>query len=93
MGISLLQTLTGRPVHNLFQISRQLLRHPAAPDRWQPPGAADASAGAWPPAVATAVAGAVEGLVYPRFADERLRLPDALQQLQAALTARVRHPE
>ena len=79
------QALTGLPAHNIKLSCRKLLRLPTRPSEWEAPGVPDAQAGAWPAELQVAVAGAVEGLVIPLYADERLPLPEALRSLKDQL--------
>lgn len=85
-GITLLMALVGLPATGLDNQCRHMLRHPTRPEKWQAPGVPDATAGEWPDAVATALAEVCAGLTE-RFADDRMPLPDALQQLEAIVEA------
>ena len=55
-GITLLMALVGLPATGLDNQCRYMLRHPTRPEKWQAPGMPDATAGEWPPAVATTIA-------------------------------------
>ena len=81
-GITLLMALVGLPATGLDNQCRHMLRHPTRPEKWQAPGVPDATAGEWPPAVAATIAEVVVGLT-DQFSEERMPLPDALQQLEA----------
>ena len=66
---------------------RRLLQRPANAFTWERPGVADLNAGPWPLAVTVGVATIVQGLVMPHYADERLPLPSALEQLGGLIAA------
>ena len=66
---------------------RRLLQRPTDASTWERPGVADLDAGPWPLAVMVGVATIVQGLVMPPYADERLPLPSALEQLGGLIAA------
>ena len=82
MGITMLVALTGKPAIGLLRTCRQLLRHPERPDKWQPPGVPDDTAGGWPAHVATQLAAMARGLTE-EFEEERMTLAETLRTLEA----------
>ena len=49
MGVTILMALVALPAVGLEHKCRLMLKHPNTPERWQPPGLPDATAGEWPP--------------------------------------------
>ena len=66
MGITILMALVALPAVGLKAKCRLMLRHPHAPERWQPPCVPDASAGEWPTRVVSCVLETV-GYTYCRL--------------------------
>ena len=84
-GVTALMVLTGLPTTEIKQRCRHMLKWPAQPHKWQPPGVPDAKGGAWGEGVATCLAEVVAGLVA-EWAEDRMPLADVLDQLEALAT-------
>jgi serine/threonine protein kinase len=93
-AITVLVTLVGRPAVGLKEECRHLLRNPDRPERWQPPGVPDVTAGGWPDGVAGRLADTVAGLTE-EYKVDRMPLTDALRVRQGhelpSISARLIH--
>ena len=83
-GITILVTLVGLPATGIENQCRHLLRHPDRPEKWQPPGLPDATAGEWPVEVSSELAQVVVGLTE-KFPDDRMPLSEALGKTSVAM--------
>ena len=82
--MTILVALTGRPAVGLMPRCRAMLTAPDEPAAWPAACQPDATAGAWPPRVASALAAAAAGLTAP-YPDERPPLPAVLGRFEALL--------
>ena len=82
--MTILVALTGRPAVGLMPRCRAMLTAPDQPAAWPAACQPDATAGAWPPLVASALAAAAAGLTAP-YPDERPPLPAVLGRFEALL--------
>ena len=86
-AITILVALTGQPAVGLRAKCRLMLRFPHSPDRWEAPGAPDATAGQWPPHVVTRLMTVVSGMSSGEFKEDRMPLTEALVELEAIAEA------
>ena len=85
-GVTVLMALTGLPAAGIKQRCRHMLRWPAQPLRWQPPGVPDVAAGSWDGGASSGLAEVIQGL-DEKWAEERMPLPNVLARLEAMVVA------
>jgi len=85
-GVTALMALTGLPAAGIKQHCRHMLRWPAQPLRWQPPGVPDVAAGSWDGGASIGLAEVIQGL-NEQWAEERMPMPDVLARLEAMVVA------
>ena len=82
MAITILMALVAQPAVGLKGKCRHMFKHPRKPQRWQPPGVPDATAGEWPEEVASRLMQIVTGLTK-EWMEDRLPLADALREMES----------
>ena len=85
-GVTVLMALTGLPAVGIKQRCRLMLKWPAQPLRWQPPGVPDVAAGSWDGGASSGLAEVIQGL-SEQWAEDRMPLPDVLARLEAMVVA------